>query len=248
MGLVTEFKFSMEISRAFRGHNELKWLKSWGPEWQLLPSKYALVFVDNHDNQRGNSEILTYKFPKMYIMAVAFMLAHPYGIPRIMSSFYFDLIDQGILLKAMNFKKINNIILGPPANASTGEIISPIILTNGTCINGWVCEHRWLGVSGMIGFRNNVGNELLVNWWDNGNNMIAFCRGDKGFVVFNNEINDVIVTVNTCLPRGDYCDVISGKKSGTVCTGRTISVNVKGKSLITIKSQSVVAVHSGVSQ
>lgn len=100
LGAVTEFKFSVEISRAFRGHNELKWLKSWGPEWELLPSKVALVFVDNHDNQRGNGaggqEILTYKFPKMYIMAVAFMLAHPYGIPRIMSSFFFDLTDQGI--------------------------------------------------------------------------------------------------------------------------------------------------------
>lgn len=99
MGVVTEFKFSMEISRAFRGHNELKWLKSWGVQWDFLPSKYALVFVDNHDNQRGNgaggTEILTYKIPKMYIMAVAFMLAHPYGIPRIMSSFSFDLTDQG---------------------------------------------------------------------------------------------------------------------------------------------------------
>lgn len=96
---MTEFKYSLEISKAFRGHNELKWLKSWGPAWELLPSKYALVFVDNHDNQRengaGGAEILNYKFPNMYIMAVAFMLAHPYGIPRIMSSFYFDLTDQG---------------------------------------------------------------------------------------------------------------------------------------------------------
>lgn len=101
MGVVTEFKYSVEISRAFRGHNELKWLKSWGPEWEMLPSKDALVFVDNHDNQRengaGGTEILNYKFRKMYIMAVAFMLAHPYGIPRIMSSFYFDLIDQGTI-------------------------------------------------------------------------------------------------------------------------------------------------------
>lgn len=99
LGVVTEFKFSMEIGRAFRGHNQLKWLKSWGPEWKLLSSKYALVFVDNHDNQRGSgaggTEILTYKCPKMYVMAVAFMLAHPYGIPRIMSSFFFDFTDQG---------------------------------------------------------------------------------------------------------------------------------------------------------
>lgn len=98
----------------------------------------------------------------------------------------------------------------------------------------------------MIGFRNNVCNELLVNWWDNDNNVIAFCRGNKGFVAFNNEPNDSVITVNTCLPRGDYCDVISGRKSGNRCTGRKIAVNERGKTVIRLKAQNVVALHSGV--
>lgn len=97
MGAVTEFKFSFEISNAFKGNNQLKWLISWGPQWSMLPSSDALVFVDNHDNQRGSSgTILTYKQPKKYKMAVAFMLAHPYGVPRIMSSFDFQSSDQGV--------------------------------------------------------------------------------------------------------------------------------------------------------
>lgn len=96
MGAVTEFKFSQEIGRAFRGYNELKWLQSWGPAWSLLPSDDALVFVDNHDNQRSNGDILTHKSRQQYVMAVAFMLAHPYGHPRVMSSFKFDAFDQGI--------------------------------------------------------------------------------------------------------------------------------------------------------
>jgi len=25
------------------------------------------------------------------------------------------------------------------------------------------------------------------DWWDNGNNQIAFCRGDRGFIAINNE-------------------------------------------------------------
>lgn len=59
----------------------------------------ALVFVDNHDNQRGHgaggNSILTYKNSKQYKMAVAFMLAHPYGVPRLMSSFFFDDSEAG---------------------------------------------------------------------------------------------------------------------------------------------------------
>lgn len=87
----------MEISKAFLGNNPIHWLISWGPIWGFLPSNKAVVFVDNHDNQRSqNSGILNYKRPKKYKMAVAFMLAHPYGIPRIMSSFDFIRSDQGI--------------------------------------------------------------------------------------------------------------------------------------------------------
>lgn len=99
MGAVTEFKFSHEIGRAFKGYNQLKWLQSWGPAWSMLPSTDAFVFVDNHDNQRSdNADILTYKSRQQYIMAVAFMLSHPYGMPRIMSSFKFTAFDQGTFL------------------------------------------------------------------------------------------------------------------------------------------------------
>jgi alpha-amylase len=52
IGTVTEFKFSAEIGKAFRGGNQLKWLKNFGVGWGFLPSNRALTFVDNHDNQR----------------------------------------------------------------------------------------------------------------------------------------------------------------------------------------------------
>lgn len=93
---MTEFKYGSEIGRAFKGGNDLKWLKTFGRQWGLLDSKYALVFIDNHDNQRDNKpEILTYKQRKQYIMANAFMLAHPYGTPSLMSSFDFTDFNQG---------------------------------------------------------------------------------------------------------------------------------------------------------
>lgn len=96
MGAVTEFRYSAEIGRAFAGRNQLRWLSTWGEKWGFLPSVDALVFVDNHDSQRGgDANILTYRRRREYRMAVAFMLAHPFGVPRVMSSFAFDNKDQG---------------------------------------------------------------------------------------------------------------------------------------------------------
>lgn len=38
---------------------------------------------------------MTFKDGSLYVMAVAYMLAWPYGYPRVMSSFYFTNNDQG---------------------------------------------------------------------------------------------------------------------------------------------------------
>lgn len=54
----------------------------------------AVVFVDNHDNQRGHgaggASIVTFWDSRLYKMAVGYMLAHPYGVTRVMSSFRWD--------------------------------------------------------------------------------------------------------------------------------------------------------------
>lgn len=65
-GAVTEFRYGMELSNSMNGNNLLKWYNNWGEAWGLLPSKDALVFIDNHDTQRGNPNILTYKSSKRY--------------------------------------------------------------------------------------------------------------------------------------------------------------------------------------
>lgn len=54
IGTVTEFRYSAEIGKAFRGRNQLRYLRNFGPEWGFLPSNLGLAFVDNHDNQRGH--------------------------------------------------------------------------------------------------------------------------------------------------------------------------------------------------
>jgi len=87
-------------------------------------------------------------------MSVAFMLAYPYGYPRVMSSFFFDDRDQG-----------------PPQDANE-NILSPTVNSDGTCGNGWVCEHRWRQIFNMVEFRNVVAGILYSN------NLVSFrqCR------------------------------------------------------------------------
>uniref|UniRef100_A0A1L8DQX1 Alpha-amylase n=1 Tax=Nyssomyia neivai TaxID=330878 RepID=A0A1L8DQX1_9DIPT len=234
LGAVTEFKFSAEIGAAFRGYNQLRWLYNFGPHWGFVPSDVALVFVDNHDNQRGHGagggNVLTYKQPRHYKMATAFTLAWNYGTVRLMSSFAFDHGDQG-----------------PPQDANE-NIISPSINPDNSCGNGWVCEHRWRQIYNMIGFANQVRGTSVNDWWDNGNSQIAFCRGNQGFIAFNNEQHNFSHTLQTCLPAGTYCDIISGENTGNGCSGVTITVNWDQTAHIFIPVDhydGVIAIHQG---
>lgn len=232
--MVTEFRYSAEIGKAFRGNNMLTWLENWGEGWGFMASASSLVFVENHDNERGHGaggdQILTYKDAKQYKMAVAFGLAHPFGISRVMSSFAFTDTDAG-----------------PPQDAS-GNIVSPSINADMTCGNGWVCQHRWRQIYNMVLFKKQVGSSAVTNWWSNGSNQIAFARAGLGFVAFNNQGSDMNQTLQTSLPAGTYCDVISGSLSNGSCTGKSVTVGSDGNANIVIgnsEEDGVLAIHTG---
>uniref|UniRef100_A0A8C5Q0H5 Alpha-amylase n=1 Tax=Leptobrachium leishanense TaxID=445787 RepID=A0A8C5Q0H5_9ANUR len=224
-GRVTEFKYGAKLGNVIRKWNgeKMAYLKNWGEDWAFMPSDRALVFIDNHDNQRGHgaggASILTFFDSQLYKMGVGFMLAHPYGFTRVMSSYQWPRYF-------VNGKDTNN-WMGPPSNAN-GSIKAVTINADTTCGNDWVCEHRWRQIKNMIIFRNVVDGQSFANWWDNGSNQIAFGRGNKGFIIFNNDDWQLDVTLSTGLPAGTYCDVISGQKEGSRCTGRQISVASNG--------------------
>ncbi|XP_069795542.1 pancreatic alpha-amylase-like isoform X2 [Narcine bancroftii] len=225
LGKVTEFRYGAKLGTVVRRWNgeKMSYLRNWGEGWAFLPSDQALVFVDNHDNQRGQgaggASILTFWDPRLYKVAVAFMLAHPYGQTRIMSSYRWD-------RKFVNGKDVNDWI-GPPSY-SNGATKAVTLNPDTTCGNGWVCEHRWRQIRNMAIFRNVVGKEPLTNWWDNGSNQIAFGRGALGFIAINNDDWNMAITLQTGLPAGTYCDVISGQKEGNRCTGMQVTVDSSG--------------------
>ncbi|XP_056379383.1 pancreatic alpha-amylase-like isoform X1 [Hyla sarda] len=233
IGRITEFKYGTKLGIVIRkwDNEKMAYLKNWGEGWGFMPTDRATVFIDNHDNQRGHgaggASILTFFDSRLYKMAVGFMLAHPYGFTRIMSSYSWprNFVDG---------KDINDWV-GPPSH-SDGSTKAVTINEDDTCGNDWVCEHRWRQIKNMVIFRNVVSGQALTNWWDNGENQIAFGRGNVGFIVFNNDCRDMDVTLNTGLPAGTYCDVISGQKDGTGCSGTEITVSSTGSARFTISS------------
>lgn len=74
-------------------------------------------------------------------------------------------------------------------------------------------------------------------------------RGNKGFIVINADTSGVLnANVNTGLPHGTYCDVISGNYLNGHCTGGNVTVSSIGHAHFNIDSAStdpVVAIYSG---
>lgn len=79
IGRVTEFKYGQFLSDAFHGNNQLKYLKNFGEGWGMMPNGNALVFIDNHDNQRGHGgggAHLTFREPKAYKVEIPSIFSH----------------------------------------------------------------------------------------------------------------------------------------------------------------------------
>ena len=232
-GDVSEFKYSARLGPNFR-NGKLANLQQFAMTGAFMASDLAIVFTDNHDNQRGHGaggDVLTFKDGALYNLANIFMLAWPYGYPAVMSSYNFTNSDQG-----------------PPSDPE-GKTNS--IYSNGVpdCSNGrWVCEHRQQEIAGMVGFRNYTAPHFeATNWWTNDNNAIAFGRGEMGFVIINREDSELNYPFQTGMPAGSYCDVTKGEltSDGRDCTGPAITVNEAGEITLVVPPMSAVAIHGG---
>ncbi|CAF1483031.1 unnamed protein product [Rotaria sordida] len=224
MGRVSEFLYGKRLSDVISKNDgqKLKYLRNFGSDWGFLPDGDAQIMIDNHDNQRGHGgggNYLTFFEFRQYKIASTFMLSWPYGYPVIMSSYRFDRNNDG---------------QGPPSN-DRGETNDVPILEDGSCGGGWVCEHRWRQIANFVQLRNVVWGYPVENWWDNGDNQIAFSRGDRAFVAINNDdYSPLDQWLQTGLPAGEYCDIVSGSLIDGRCTGKQVTVHQDGKALIQI--------------
>ncbi|QRW07284.1 alpha-amylase [Ceratobasidium sp. AG-Ba] len=262
-GNVQEFRYLYKLRAAFNwdGISGLKGLENFG--W--VSSSNANVFVANHDTERGDNSPLNYNSPSfffffesigesaflkrlvstqgpghveelegrvapnnspsnVYILVTVFSLAYPYGTPTILSSYHFPDSKDGR-------------ILGAP-NGGVGAC-------SGSCgSHGWLCQHRWPAIAGMVPWFNAVNGAGLTNWQTGSNQQIAFGRGSIGFVAINNADWAWSTTFTTSLPDDTYCDVISGTSSSGVCTGASFNVT-GGFFSTTVPPRSAIAIYTG---
>lgn len=106
-----------------------------------------------------------------------------------------------------------------------------------------IISNRFPEITEMVKFRNLVKNAAIGNWADNGQNQIAFCRGDLGFIAINGEISlNFKANLVVCVPPGEYCDIITGGKRLGECVGRSITVGEDTKAQIEISYEQKIPV------
>jgi alpha-amylase len=240
-GTVDDFVYAATITADFTHTDEtVSALENLDSAPFLAPSDKAVVFVDNHDTQRGHvgtGLILSYKRTSVYALANVFMMAWPLGYPRVMSSYDFTDTEAG-----------------PPSDAlgHTDSVYAPGSQTPNCGLNlgQWVCEQRWHAIAGMVGFRDfTADSPAVTDWWSNpsNGNQIAFGRGSAGFVVINRSTSPLSQTLPTGLAPGTYCDIVNGDLAATAtsCTGVSITVAPDSSAHFEIAAMQAVAIHVG---
>jgi alpha-amylase len=202
--------------------------------WGLIPSDKAVVFLENHDTQHDANRI-SYRDGQVFRLANVWMLAQPYGYPKILSSFAFGRPQENSM--------------GPPSDGN-GWTLTPI-----TCDTTWattwdgrddafLCQHRDPYILHMVRFRKIVAGTDQNHWWDDGANAIAFSRGALGFVAISREDTAIAAAVATGMPPGSYCDLIGGGRAGTACAGDTVVVGPADSIQLRLGANSAVAIDS----
>lgn len=249
-GKVIESEYGRFIGEKFLGieGQTLSQLQTLGESWGLMPSQKAIVFIDNHDKQRGHGgggTYLTYKNGRLYDLANIFMLAFPYGTPQVMSSYAFSDSDQGPPADAQG--RTRSVHNHHDSNRASNRASN----NQTACSEEWICEHRRSEIAQMVGFYNYTFSDVaLTDWWSNGKNQIAFGRGDKGFVVLNREDQPLLQEFQTRLPAGLYCNVITGRPGSDdrSCTSEPITVDARGRFTATVPGLSAIAIHQGAAE
>ncbi len=213
-----------QMQQAFKSYSgtgnagSLSTLEVFGTVAGLTPSSKTLSFVTNHDSERNTNDYLSYKDGPTFTLANQWLLATGYGSPQVYSSFTWDAADAS-----------------PPATAD-GRV------TDTVCGQGWTCDHRDPSILAMVAWHHEVGNAKRTNSWTDDANVVAFSKGNRGWVALNNGTEAQQIRVQTGLPKGRYCDTITGAKRGRSCTGTTVRVNTTGFATVSVPAKGVVAV------
>jgi alpha-amylase len=245
---ITDFLYGYRVTDAFLGRGGATLASLQRLTGNLLPADKSVVFVDNHDNQRGDNlhYASTVGGAPVYELAAMFMLAHPHGAPSVMSSFGFDRSTQAGRDR------------GPPSTASgvTTSTFDELGATRCTTelgsaqVGRWICEHRRPGIAQMVAFRKATAGAPLVNFTTLGDDQrIAFARDGKGYFALNRSTGDAFA-LPTTLPDGRYCNIARDDYQPATgvqpaqCAGPWVDV-VGGMATVGLPANTALALHVG---
>ncbi|MCL6289157.1 alpha-amylase family protein [Streptomyces sp. ATCC51928] len=209
-GRVLDFGFGDQVKSAFQG--DIAQLKDFGPG--LLPAENAVSFVTNHDTERDGRH-LTYKDGDTAVLANVFQLGWKGAPPTVYAGFEFENKDDS-----------------PPADPNG-------FVTDTDCSNGWYCLNRDPRITGMVGWRNAVGDAEMTGVQAPQQNVIGIGRGDRGLVALNNSESEVGAEFTTTMADGAYCNVLDDCATKVAVSG--------GKASVQLPAKSAVALHTGES-
>jgi len=198
-------------------------------------SSNTITMVTNHDTEHHGPSSLAYWQGNLFQLAHVYMLAVNYGIPELYAGYSFSEENSG--------PNTNNV--GAVANAKCNAITSrPAKLTGGQ----YTCLNRWRAIQGMIAWRDNAGNSNQLHSTYTRlaiARTLSFNRGDN-WIAMNASGVSQKATYRTRLPKGTYCDVISGGrlavKSNKTCLGTSVVVNSTGYVTLAVPAQSAIAI------
>ena len=196
-----------------------------------VPAASAIVFVDNHDTERGEASV-TYRDGPLYVIANVLLLADDYGTPILYSGYAFDDRDAGARAE------LDGTISDAPCGGVTGPAES-YDAGERTCLQAWTA------IAGMLEWRSAVGDAPRLEGFD-ALDAYGFEREGRGVVAVNLGEAETTISVPTTLPSGGYCDVVASGPSvgGEGCADAEIDV-VDGAATFTLGPQTAAAIHIG---
>jgi alpha-amylase len=196
-----------------------------------VPDETAVVFIDNHDTERGEAD-LTYRDGDLYLMANALMLADDYGTPVVYSGYAFSDRDAGAPTGA------DGRVTAETCGGAASDLAS---LSDGDR----TCMHAATAIAGMLEWRRVAGSAARLPGTDEGD-AYGFEREGRAVIAANPGGETQQLAVPTSLPDGTYCDVVlAGARidAESVCPdGGSITVS-GGAASFTLEAGQTAAIH-----
>lgn len=210
-GEVFEFTYARDLSPLADGVINEPELE--GDRPLHVPADRAVVFVDNHDTERGESD-LTYLDGPLYVIANVLMLADDYGTPVVYSGYAFSDRDAGPPVdddgRAVEASCVD--ATGPRDDYADGER---------------TCVQAWPAIAGTLELRAVAADAPRLAGVDEGD-AYGFEREGRAVVAVNTGSEPQSISIPTSLPAGEYCDVVSGGRDAardSGCLGTTVTVS-----------------------